>query len=104
MQKSEDLSVAQRLLAERSGRLPTGGGTYPFDDGGAFPGLYEEYGLAPGASQPPMPIVAPYNAWGDQTDIARNASINDPCFYYPPHQYYADTESVWIAFEYHRRL
>ena len=39
MQKFEDLSVAQRLLAERSGRLPTGGGTYPFDEGGAFPGL-----------------------------------------------------------------
>jgi hypothetical protein len=47
---------------------------------------------AGGASHRNENAASPYNAWGDQTDIARNASINDPCFYYPPHQHYAYTE------------
>ncbi|WP_321363768.1 hypothetical protein [uncultured Celeribacter sp.] len=104
MQKFRDLDTPQAGSGERPLLLPVGGDMTPFDTGDAFPGLYEETRLAPGATHLPMPLVTEYDAWDTQSDIARNASIDDPCFFYPPHQYYADTDCLWIAFEFHRAL
>lgn len=102
MQKFTDLSRARE--ANTTGRpiLPEGGMIYPFDNGHAFSDMYEESRMAPGSTHKPMPIVTPYDAWKEESDISKSASIDDPCFYYPPHQYYADTDSVWVAFEFHR--
>ncbi|WP_139339393.1 hypothetical protein [Raoultella terrigena] len=102
MQKFHDLSSARDASSDKRALLPPHSELYPFDTGKAFPGLYEEIRLAPGSTHPPMPIVTTYNAWGEQSSISKNASIDDPCFFYPPHQYYADTDALWIAFEFHR--
>lgn len=102
MQKFTDIDKARAAIAGKRPVLPEGGVASPFDTGKAFPELYEEFRLAPGNTHLPMPIVTEYDAWKGVSDIAKNASMDDPCFFYPPHQYYADTDSVWIAFEFHR--
>ncbi|MFQ8213615.1 hypothetical protein ACKGML_05215 [Klebsiella pneumoniae] len=104
MQKFRDLSEARNASSDRHPLLPPDSPLFPFDTGKAFPGLYEEIRLAPGATHPPMPVVTTYDAWGDQSAISRNASVDNPCFFYPPHQYYADTDCLWIAFEFHRAI
>ena len=48
----------------------------------AFQGMYEEYRLAPGDTNVPFPYV--------------NDDMN---FIYPWHQYYADTDCLWVVWE-----
>jgi hypothetical protein len=48
-----------------------------------FPGLFEEYRLAPADSNVPFPYVS-----------------EDVTFRYPWHQYYADTDCLWVAWEF----
>ncbi|MEC5317560.1 hypothetical protein VSX61_01185 [Brenneria populi subsp. brevivirga] len=102
MQKFTDMAKARAAVADKRVIQPEGGMFSPFDSGKAFPELYEEFRLAPGNTHLPMPLVKDYDAWKGESAICKNASMDDPCFHYPPHQYYADTDSVWIAFEFHR--
>lgn len=102
MQKFKELKTAQQAVNIEPANVALSDYTFPFDASAAFAGLYEEHRLAPGATHATMPLVTTYDAWGEHSDIARSASAEDPCFYYPPHQYYSDTDCVWIAFEFHR--
>ncbi|MDX5630251.1 MULTISPECIES: hypothetical protein [unclassified Brenneria] len=102
MQKFTNMAKARAAIAGKRVIQPEGGMFSPFDTGKAFPEMYEEFRLAPGNSHLPMPLVKDYDGWKGESDICKNASMDDPCFHYPPHQYYADTDSVWIAFEFHR--
>ncbi|KAA8996649.1 hypothetical protein FJU30_20805 [Affinibrenneria salicis] len=102
MQKFTDMAKARAAVAGKRAIQPEGGMFSPFDTGKAFPEMYEEFRLAPGNTHLPMPLVKDYDAWKGESDIAKNASMDNPCFHYPPHQYYADSDSVWVAFEFHR--
>lgn len=102
MQKFTDMAKARAAVTNNRAVQPEGGMFSPFDSGKAFPEMYEEFRLAPGNTHLPMPLVTDYDAWKGESDIAKNASMDDPCFFYPPHQYYADTDSIWVAFEFHR--
>ncbi|MEH7906299.1 hypothetical protein V7798_01185 [Rhizobium laguerreae] len=102
MQKFRDLKTAQQAVNIEPANVALSDYSFPFDASASFAGLYEEHRLAPGATHAPMPIVTTYNAWGGHSDVARSASAENPCFYYPPHQYYSDTDCIWIAFEFHR--
>ncbi|CDZ67983.1 Hypothetical protein NGAL_HAMBI2605_62660 [Neorhizobium galegae bv. orientalis] len=104
MQKFKELKTAQEAVNIDPANVALSDYAFPFDASASFSGLYEEHRLAPGATHAPMPLVTSYDAWGEHSDIARAASAEDPCFYYPPHQYYADTDCIWIAFEFHRAL
>lgn len=104
MQKYADMAKARAAIAGKRVIQPEGGMFSPFDTGKAFPEMYEEFRLAPGNTHLPMPLVKDYDAWKGESDICKNASMDNPCFHYPPHQYYADTDSVWIAFEFHRSV
>ncbi|MCY4151616.1 MAG: hypothetical protein OXE94_05200 [Aestuariivita sp.] len=52
------------------------------NDSAFGPGLYEEYRLAPGETNVPFPYVD-----------------DDMNFIYPWHQYYADTDCLWVVWE-----
>ena len=66
---------------------PPASGYYgvPGTEGGlnaGFPAMYQEYRLAPGDTNIPFPHVEP-----------------DGTFVYPWHQYYADTDCLWVVWE-----
>lgn len=67
-----------------------------------FLNRFQEERLAPGDSDVLFATVIESDAYGDDS-VCKNASVTDPRFYTPWHQYYSDTNCIRMAFELHRR-
>ena len=62
--------------------------------------FYTEYNLDEGNTHPLMAKLIAHKKLNHNEHIGDGVN-NAVFFHYPPHQYYAKTNSVWVAFEYH---
>lgn len=82
--------------------LPKGAFFNTGEDGSSFPSMYEEFRMVPPDTNRPFPIMSTDSSLSECQYDNYTASVTSPCFQYQWHQYYADTDCIWVAYEYHQ--